>query len=241
MANHQIVNNVDHADLRVATGFGAQYGDDVMFTMTFPAEMRNVQACYPILLYRDPTQETLYPVAVFGFEQGENLFLKGDNWEAPYVPMMIRRQPFTIGLQKQHAAADSQRVLTIDLDHPRVGGTDGQALFMEQGGNSDYLENVANMMESIHQGQAQNQVLVELLLKHDLVESITLEVTLADGQTHQLQGFYTLDDEALQGLGAEALAELNSAGCLLPAYMMVASMSQLRVLIGRRNAALPGS
>ena len=50
MANYQLLNNVDHQSLRVVTERGAKYGDDVMFAMTFPFEMRSVQACYPILI-----------------------------------------------------------------------------------------------------------------------------------------------------------------------------------------------
>ena len=54
MANYKMLNNVDHGSLRVITDRGAKYGDDVMFTMTFPSEMRNVQSYYPILIFKDP-------------------------------------------------------------------------------------------------------------------------------------------------------------------------------------------
>lgn len=238
MANYQLLNNVDHGSLRVITDRGAKYGDDVMFCMTFPFEMRSVQACYPILIYKDPDSAQLFPVAVFGFEQGENLFLDGENWDAPYVPIMIRRQPFLIGFQKQNPAAERQRVLTIDIEHPRVSESEGAALFLERGGNSDFLESTANMLETIHNGQEQNKAFVDALLKHDLVESVTLEITLDDQSTNQLQGFYTLDDEKLQKLDAQTLGELNDCGSLLPAYMMVASQSHLRDLVDIRNARL---
>jgi hypothetical protein len=209
-----------------------------MFAMTFPFEMRSVQACYPILIYKDPSNAQLFPVAVFGFEQGENLFLKGKNWDAPYLPLMVRRQPFLIGFQKQNPGAERQRVLTIDLDHPRVSESEGAALFLEHGGNSDFLENVANMLEAVHNGHEQNEAFIDMLLKHDLVESLTLEITLDDQSANQLQGFYTLDDEKLQKLDAQALGELNDSGSLLPAYMMVASQSHLRKLVAIRNARL---
>jgi len=238
MANYQLLNNVDHQSLRVVTERGAKYGDDVMFAMTFPFEMRSVQACYPILIYKDPNSAQLYPVAVFGFEQGENLFLNGESWDAPYVPLMVRRQPFLIGFQQKHPGAEKRRVLTIDVDHPRVSETEGAALFLEHGGNSDFLENIANMLETVHNGQEQNKAFMDMLLKHDLVESVMLEITLDDQTTNQLQGFYTLDDEKLQKLDAQALGDLNASGSLLPAYMMVASQSHLSKLVEMRNARL---
>jgi hypothetical protein len=238
MANYQLLNNIDHGSLRVITDRGAQYGDDVMFTMTFPSEMRNVQACYPILLYKDPDSGHVYPVAVFGFETGENLFLEGDCWNAPYIPLMVRRHPFMIGFQQSSPGAERQRVVTIDVDHPRVSTTEGEALFLEQGGNSAFLENIANMLEAVHQGNEENRGFVDALIDYDLVESVLLEIMLEDRSTYQLEGFYTLDDVKLQRLDAEALGDLNDKGFLLPAYMMVASQSKLRELIAMRNARL---
>ena len=238
MANYQLLNNVDHGSLKVITERGAKYGDDVMFTMTFPAEMRRIQACYPILIFKDPQEGHLYPVALLGFEEGENLFLNGDSWEAPYIPCMIRRPPFLIGFHKSSPVAEAQRVVTIDLDHPRVSESEGEALFHEHGGNSEFLERTADMLEGIHNGNEQNKVFIEALLKHDLVESVTFDITLDDHSRNQLHGFYTLDDEKLQQLDADALGDLNRSGALLPAYMMVASMSHLRDLIAKRNAML---
>ena len=238
MANYQLLNNVDHGSLKVITERGAKYGDDVMFTMTFPSEMRNVQSYYPILIFKDPQEGDLYPVALLGFEEGENLFLSGSEWEAPYIPLMIRRPPFLIGFQKTSPGAEAQRVVTIDLDHPRVSESEGLPLFQPHGGNSDFLERTADMLEGIHNGNEQNKVFIEALLKHDLVESVTFDITLDDQSRNQLHGFYTLDDEKLQQLDADALGELNRSGALLPAYMMVASMSHLRDLIAKRNAML---
>lgn len=238
MANYQLLNNIDHSTIKVITEHGARYGDDVMFTMTFPLEMRSVQACYPILIFKDPDEGNLYPVALLGFEEGENLFLDGSHWDAPYVPMMIRRPPFLIGFHKSSPAAERQRVVTINMDHPRVSDSEGAPLFLEHGGNSDFLEQTANMLEAIHAGNEQNTAFIDLLLEHELIESITLDITLDDQSRNQLHGFYTLDDEKLQGLDEKVLGDFNRRGFLLPAYMMVASMSHLRDLVARRNARL---
>ena len=238
MANYQMLNNVDHGSVRVITERGARYGDDVMFTMTFPLEMRSIQACYPIFIFKDPEQGHLYPVALLGFEEGENLFLSGSDWNAPYIPMMIRRPPFLIGFHKSSPGAERQRVLTIDVDHPRVSESEGVPLFLEHGGNSDFLEQTADMLEAIHQGNEQNEAFIDLLLKYELVESITLDITLDDQSRNQLHGFYTLDDEKLQSLDTQALDEFNRSGFLMPAFMMAASMSHLRDLVAVRNARL---
>ena len=240
MTNYQILNNVDHGSLRIITERGAQYGDDMMFVMTFPFEMRRVQACYPILLHKDPASGKMFPVTLLGFEQGENLFLDGQDWNAPYIPAMIQRQPLLIGFQKVNPAVEPQRVVTIDLEHPRVSESEGVALFHEHGGNSEYLESAADLLEAIHSGHEQNDAFVEALLTHDLIESVKLDITLADKSKNQLLGLYMLDDVKLQKLEDSALLDLHRAGFLLPAYMMVASQSQMRRLIDLREARLAG-
>src|SRR5690606_21803623 len=93
VTNLALVNNVDHRDLRVITERSATYGDDVMFVTTFPFEFRSVQAFYPILFHRDANGD-LYPVALFGVKDGEDLFLDDDWGHAHHVPAMIRTPSF---------------------------------------------------------------------------------------------------------------------------------------------------
>jgi hypothetical protein len=51
---------------------------------------------------------------LFGFQDGENLFLKADGWDAPEIPLMIERQPFLIGRNGE------EMLVHVDLDSPRV-------------------------------------------------------------------------------------------------------------------------
>ena len=74
--------------------------------------------------------------------------------------------------------------------------------------------------------------------RHDLIESMTLEIELKDGSRNQLIGFHCLNEEKIQGLSPEALGELNANGFLMPMYMVVASMGNLQALAERKNASL---
>ena len=49
-----------------------------------------------------------------------------------------------------------------------------------------------------------------------------------------------MDDEKLQVLNEEAVNDLHRRGHLLPAYMMVASQSQLKRLIDLKNKKVLG-
>jgi len=151
---------------------------------------------------------------------------------------MIQRQPFSIGFQQVQGSDEKQQVITFNPEHPRVNKEVGEPVFDEQGGNTPYLEQVVKMLESIDTGHQQNELLVEALEKHDLLEESTIAITLKDGTNYELVGFSTIADDKFEALSAEALKELNDQKLLLPITMIMASMSNLGNLVDIRNANL---
>jgi hypothetical protein len=237
MSQIEKLNNVSHGDVKVVTERSADYGDNIMFLPVYPNEMRAMQACYPLLFYKDNAKNTFHPIALFGFEEGENLFLTEDGWDAPYLPLMAQRGPMMIGFDKGPEGAQ-QAFMAIDLDHPRAGRESGEPLFLEQGGNTDYLDRLTQIMEMIHVGNQVGEKFVKTLQEMELITPCSLKITLQDGSNNELAGFYMVDDEKLAGLDAQALEPLIKENLLMAAFMMVASMSQLQDLIQRRNGRL---
>jgi hypothetical protein len=231
MPNPVLLNNVQHQDLRVLTQRSAALGDDVMFSLTFPAEFRTLQAHYPIVFRKTDDATSFEPVALFGFQHGENLFLNDAGWDAPEVPLLVERQPFLIGRQGE------ELMVHIDVEHPRVGTQEGEPLFLEYGGITPYLERINSVLLTIHQGVQTLPGFVKALLEHDLLESFVFDIELDDGSQNRLAGFYTIHEERLAALDGAALGRLHQSGYLQPVYMAIASMSQFRALIARKNAA----
>lgn len=234
MARHALLNNIDHKDLRIDTARTAALGDEVMFSLTFPAEFRNVQAYYPIVFRKTP-EGGFQPIALHGFQEGRNLFLQEGRWDAAYVPLAIERQPFLIGRDGE------QLLVHIDLDNPRVrkdGG--GEPLFLDQGGTTPFLERITSVLLALHDGLEATPAFVDALLRHELLESFALDVELDDGSLNRLVGFYTINEDKLRALDGTALQQLHSAGFLEPLYMVVASASRFRDLIDRMNRAHVG-
>ena len=238
MSNYEMLNNVAHADVKINLNRTAALGDDVMFCMTYPFEFRLALSHYPILVYRDKENNTAFPVALFGFEEGENLFLTENGWGARYIPIMVQRQPFSIGFQQIQGSAEKQQVITFNPAHPRVNTEVGESVFNEHGGYTPYLEQVIKMLESIDTGHQQNALLVAALEKYDLLEDSTIAITLKDGTQYELVGFSTIADDKFEALSAKALKDLNDQKLLLPITMIMASMSNLGNLVDVRNANL---
>jgi hypothetical protein len=226
--NNVLLNNIDHKDLRVITARSAAYGDDVRLALTFPAEFRNVQAHYPIV-FQKTADGKFQSVAVFGFQDKENLFLGPDGWAAPYIPLTVERQPFLIGFR------DREPMVHIDLASPRISRTEGEALFRPYGGSTEFLERMSSVLLTIHQGLEAAPAFFDALLQHDLLESFVLDVELDDRSQHRLTGFYTINEERLGTLDGSRLERMHQAGYLQAIYMALASLSHFRDLIERRN------
>jgi hypothetical protein len=240
MANHVLLNNIEHKDVKINTQRTAEMGDNVWFAQTFPIEFRNAQAHYPILFQKDVNTGQFMPVTLFGFENDDNLFLNEGKWDAAYIPFAIQRMPFYIGFQDVNSdgVMEKKRVITLDLDSPKVNKDSGADLFLEYGGNSDYLENVAVILETLHTGIQQNEGFIEALVSLDLLESVTLDIELNDGSKNQLVGFYTINEDNLNALPQDKYMALKQAGFIEAIYMAIASQMNIHDLVARKNAKL---
>ena len=78
MGNIQKLNNVEHAQLKIKQS--PCEADRVMFSPVYTSEMRALQSNFPLMFYKAPSDGSFTPVALFGFEQGENLFLTDERW-----------------------------------------------------------------------------------------------------------------------------------------------------------------
>ena len=228
MANPVLLNNVDHKDLRVVTQRGDGWGDNLMLAVTFPAEFRTLQAHYPIV-FRKSAEGAFEPVALFGFQEGENLFLRDGRWDATDVPLSVERLPFMIGVSGQ------ELMMHVDLDSPRVSSTLGEPVFLPHGGNTEFLERMNSTLLALHQGLQDIAGFTEALLQHELLESFVFDIELNDGSQNRLAGFYTINEDRLAALDGAVLERMNRAGYLAAVYFAIASLSNFRALIERKN------
>jgi len=228
MPNPVLLNNIDHAAMRVIATRGAAYGDNVMSALTWPDEFRTLQAHYPIV-FQQNGEGGYDALALFGFQPGENLFLDGETWDAAEIPLSIQRQPFLIGVDGE------DMMVHVDLDSPRLSREHGEPLFLPQGGNTEYTDHMASVLRAIHLGLEGARGFTSALLEHNLLESFFLDITLDDGSDNRLAGFYTIHEERLAALDGAALERLHRAGHLQAIYMVLASLSQFRALIDRKN------
>jgi hypothetical protein len=240
MTRPVLLNNVEHGHLRVITRRAAEFGDAVHAVLTFPTEFADVQREYPILFRRDPAIGEYRSMALLGFAEGENLFLDEHGWSGRYVPAIVARGPFLIGFQEQEVDGETRRepVVHVDLDDPRVNEREGEPLFLEHGGNAPYLRYVADLLRGIREGIEIGTAMFAAFERHGLIEPVNLEVDVLDDVRYVLRGWHTISRDRLAALDGAALAELNRAGFLEGAYLVLASLSNVPQLIERKRRRL---
>ncbi len=226
MTDIAILNRQTHRDVRVNASAGAHLGDNQRFVAIVVGEFTQVAALAPILFSKDAENGTFYPGAMLGFDLGENLFVDAYA-EGAYRPLNLQRGPF-------YTAGDD---LVIDMKNPRVG-TDGQALFGEDGQPSAYLESVMALMRQLYPGYQQTQAFIDTLLKLKLIEPIDMNVGFDDGTSRQVEDLYTINADAVRALPDEAVLDLFRRGYLQLIYTVIGSLKQVPILARRKNSRL---
>lgn len=237
MSDHAILTPEAHRELRVREERGAELGDAVMACVTFPDEFRRVQSDYPILFRLNAERTGFTALALFGFEDGENLYLENGRWDAEYRPLAMEIRPFLIGHPENGAAA---RQVHVDMASPRIGAGEGVRVFDADGRPTPYLEAMVDKLGALDEGFQGAADFFAAVQRYELLEPFTLEATLEDGSKNSLVGFHIIDEAKLRSLDGASLGDLHAAGHLMPLFMAVASLGKINALVARRNRRLHG-
>jgi hypothetical protein len=206
----------------------AAYGDNQHFAHVVVKEFPLLVVHYPILFSKDANTGEINCGVMLGFEEGENLFLGEWRDLEFYRPLGLQRVPFY---------ANGEDV-AIDLDHPRVGAEDGTALFTNFGQPTRYLQRIIWAFQDLSTGVAMTRHFIATLLELKLIVPIAIEAEFDDGTTHECAGLYTVSQDALSALPAQAVVELCRSGYLSLMHLRIASLKQWPVIASKKNGRI---
>lgn len=228
MSNIAVLNTQTHRDLRVDAVASARYGDSRHFVQVIVSEFPVLAARCPIFFAKDVETGAFYCGAMLGFDEGENLFLKAGGGFEGHRPLNLQREPFF--------AAGAE--LAIDLDSPRVGAPDGEALFTEAGEPTAYLQSVMAAFRELKPGLERTKAFIATLLELKLIEPVDINLAFDDGTTRDLVGLYSVNQQTLAALPDERVVDLFRRGYLYLIHLMIASMKQIPVMAEKKNRQL---
>jgi hypothetical protein len=233
MPQYVLLNNVAHKNLRVINRYGDEFGDNTGTVVIFPTEFEYVQREYPIFFRKDPERDEYQSIALLGFDKSENLYVKDGKWNANYVPAVVSRGPFMIGFQEREVDGEKRKnpVIHVDMEHLRVSQTEGEPVFTQSGGNSAYLDRVAGALGAIGQGLEISKVMFAAFTELNLIEPMNLNVKPSPDESYSLVGLHSINQQKLMELDGASLERLNRAGFLRAAYLVSASIDNVKRLM----------
>lgn len=240
MPNIDILDPKKHATLKIKTGHGQQYGENIHCIPVVAEELNKLVLEYPVCFIKDPESGQFGLYALSGLEPGENLLLKQDGWASYYIPLHIRRQPFVaiqIG-ENGDAITDNNNQVFIDLDSHRINQDEGEAVFDEQGQPTQFLHNAIETLLVLKQSIHRSQAFIDTLLENDLIEAVKLDINL-EGQAKQkrIDGLYSINENNLSQLTPALLEQLNAKGYLRACHLISASLGHFQKLVSLKNSA----
>jgi hypothetical protein len=223
------LNKEVHRSITVDGRTSAAYGDNQRFVPVIFREFPLLVIHYPILFSKNAQTGQFYCGAMFGFDEGENLFLEEWTHGELYRPLDLQRAPFYANGTE----------LAIDLDSPRVGAEGGEPLFTEHGQPTRYLQSIIWSFQNLKSGLEMTRIFITRLLELKLIEPVDIEVGLDDGTTRKYIDLYTIDQEVLEKRLPDAVVvELFRRGYMRLIHYMIASRRHIPVLASKKNSRL---
>jgi hypothetical protein len=240
MAQLVAIDNINHLNLKVDAAKAELHGAGLHLVPAVMSEFTNIAIQYPLVITKHADTGQFVVAAMLGFESGENLFWRCGQWQGLYLPLQIRRQPFFVGNPEQSSEQKipGDYVVCFDSESPAIASNDGQALFSEDGVDTEYFQQAKYCLAQLLEGESANKNLLEQLQSMDLLQVMRMEITFANQQSTTLNGLYTIDTEKLTALSPEKIASLHKAGLLQAIYTIITSLGQIHHLIDLKNKQL---
>ena len=229
------LDTVLHRDLRLKNELNAipKLAPFTSFMVSI-SEFGDAALSFPILFVRAAPDalghDTVAPVAVFGLKPGENLFAVDGKWDAGYVPAMLRAYPFTMA----RIEGSDRWAMVFDNTWEGMSRTEGLPLFNEKGEASELLNSVHKFVQDLESDLERTRQACAALLEMKLLKPMRFDATLANGEALSVDGFMTVDEEAIGKLPDAQLAQMYRNGLLGLLQTHTVSLANMRRLLDRR-------
>ena len=220
------VNYELHANMKLKPSLDLERFEKENILPVTVHEVTRLSADFPIAFAKAPDTGQFQTFAMLGFKQGENYLIQNGEWMGQVPPGIIMTHPFIV-VPNPHN--EQQMMIAADMDADVFDVNEGQALFNEDGSDSDFFaerkKNVADYFEHAQITMMFGQMLADLEILDS--QNMTIE---ADGEKLGVEGIYVVNEEKLNALPDEKFLDLKQRGFLPVIYAHLMSFNQVRRL-----------
>jgi hypothetical protein len=238
--NPQLLDTAQHRHkrLKVPANHAMARGMHAVFTIA--AEFPQVCVEHPIIFVQTGEKlvdgnDMISPVTMLGLTVNENLRVdESGQWIGRYVPAFIRRYPF---LTAQVEGQPSPN-LFVDVDYEGFSDTEGDPLFDAEGKPAENLKRVVEFVEQFDREQWRTRAFCERLIQLDILQPMSADATLPNGETIKVEGFLTVDEEKFSKLPDAVVVELHRNGMLMLINAHLLSLIHVRTLVELKSVRM---
>ena len=119
----------------------------------------------------------------------------------------------------------------IDSNSDSVNESQGQALFNEDGSQSEYLSEMIKFLTDVITKEMITKKFIDEMAALDLLKENAFTLTTIAGEKHKIDGVFTIDEEKLKNLSDEQVLSFYERGFFSTIYSHLTSLAQFNRLI----------
>jgi len=206
--NLVVLDKNKHKDLKVSNLTNLEFAKDSSFIPITAVEASAVGTSFPIVFSSDETPILIGLISL----GGGNLAINDENkWIASYVPSHFRKYPFAIAGTKENP---EQKIILIDEGSELFSTTDGEALFDENGSQTETLDHAIKFLSEHEKQSIVTANVAKVIGESGILED--REISIGEGEEKKIliDGFKVVDREKLNKLSDEVLADWVRKGII---------------------------
>ncbi|AQS41356.1 MAG: SapC-like protein [Candidatus Tokpelaia hoelldobleri] len=196
---------------------------------------------YPVVFVRHNKDkaETLDAIALLGLTPEHNDYLNADDtWrDDTYIPAFVRRYPFVPATVDE---TGEKLTVCIDESAPHFKKVDDRddehkTLFDGEGTPSPFLQEMVGFLQSFQNDMQRTGEFIRQVQGYDLLVERNIEMGRKAGPKFVLADVFVVDENKLNTLSGDKLADLAQNGALGWIYAHLLSLNNLALLFNQRE------
>ncbi len=220
------LQNDKHAKLKVVeSGDYTRYKGQHLYPI-ITQDFFTLASEFPLVFVKNSDTGDFVPVAVMGLREGHNLYCQTEEYLGLVVPVSFTNAPFSIAKMDPEG---EQFAVMIDEESPLLSEETGQTLFKEDGERTEYFDKRVDSIVNVAQQTLNTQAICKDLAAKELFMTQQLQLRhRPDAPSYNIDGIYTVNEEALNALSDEDYLDLRKRGLLGMIYAHLTSLQQFR-------------
>jgi hypothetical protein len=217
-----LLHRKEHMGLRLKKAFDLDFAKDTNSVPLAGFEFFETSRDFPIVFAKAGDSEFIPLVLLSLRSKGHSL---GGDWKGVYVPATVRRYPF--------ALIDGKVV--FDKRAPQLQEKEGEALFKENGENSDFLNQIIEFLGQLDHQFKLTREYCKACVENDLLTPFNAQVEFEKGKRMRFDNFSVIDVKKLNNLPGGQVKDWFYKGWLAWSYAHLHSLGAMSRLIKRER------